>query len=144
MRMAISYQDIILGECSFGQQLYQGHKNVTNIHVPLHADDVTLSRDAASGLEQAIAKNVIPLQVNMHIHARIVVQGSWKKYIRSGDKCSLETEGAGKPLLLKGTGCVWKEYTYKCDVEVSLPKAPGGARLLSKSCVWKANLYEKD
>ncbi|KAJ7548819.1 hypothetical protein O6H91_07G028400 [Diphasiastrum complanatum] len=144
MRMAISYKDIILGERSFNEELYQGHQNETNLDMTLHADDIVLSKDAAFELEQAISNNVIPLQVEMEIHARIIVQGSWKKYIRSGDKCSLKDEGAGKPLLLQGKSCIWKEYLYKCGVEVSPPAAPGGARMLSKSCIWKANLYNKD
>ncbi|KAG0618145.1 hypothetical protein M758_4G043200 [Ceratodon purpureus] len=94
---------------SFVAPFYQGRKSSSNVVVDMKVTSAPLSESQGKELQVAISQNDVPLLVRINVGAALEI-GSW--------------------VLPPG------HVQVVCDVRVSPPTAPQGAKLLSKSCKW--------
>lgn len=104
-----TYEGTMFGQCTL-PGWYQDVDNTTLVYADISATNAPLTTSEGSALQSDMKNNNIPLHARIDIRAAIKV-GSWK------------------------TPAVW--IHVDCDFQVSPPTAPGGAKLLNKSCKWK-------
>ena len=104
-----TYQGSNVGKASI-PGWYQEVQNTTTVHSDILATKAPLTVTQGAALLVSIQANDIPLDATIDTKVAIKI-GAWK------------------------TPAVWIHVT--CTFHVAPPTAPGGAKLLSKSCKWK-------
>lgn len=108
VRVFVLYQGTEFAH-SFVAPFYQGRNTSSHVVVDLKATSAPLSESQGKELQAAIGQNDIPLLAKINVAAALEI-GSW-------------VLPAGRVQVV-------------CDLRVSPPTAPYGAKLLSKSCEW--------